>query len=179
MPLLTSDLDQARRAYDALESRARSAEELAAKLQADNTRLLAQQGTFTVDPTVLLRQRVLDLEGENLGLRTQVDRLAQVKSDLPLQGFVESLGLAAALGEASMPDRAIASIKADLQTYLGPTDAGVGLRFQQPELGGQAAGLSSTSFEILKVPPQPGNAAPGNLYTVLQEMQQVYTDPAW
>src|SRR5437764_15093108 len=112
MPLLTDDLDRARRAYDALESRARSAEERAEKLQADNAKLVA------ADPTALLRQRVLDLEGENLGLKRQIERLAEVKSDLPLQGFVESLGLSAALGEASMPDRAIASIHAELQTYL-------------------------------------------------------------
>ena len=160
MPLLTDDLNQARRAYAALEARARDAEALT-----------------TVLPT--LQQRILDLEGENFELRAQVAQLASVKADLPLQRFIDSVALAAALGEASMPERAIPSIKAEVRTYLVPGSEGIGVRFQQPELAATPNGLSSTSFEIVKVPPQPGLDAPANVYVALQEIQRVYSDPFW
>lgn len=165
MPLLTDDPNQARRAYEALESRARSAEAHADMLR-----------TTTV-PT--LQQRILDLEGENFALRTQLEKLAAVKADLPLQRFIDSVALAAALGEASMPERAISSIKAEARTFLAPDGGGIGVRFQQPELAATPDGLSSTSFEIVKVPPPPGTEAPANLYAVLQQIQRVYSDPFW
>jgi hypothetical protein len=165
LPLLTDDLNQARRAYDALEARARNAE--------------ARADIFQTTTMPSLQQRILDLEGENIALRTQIEQLASVKADLPLQRFIDSIALAAALGEASMPERAIPSIKAEVRTYLAPGSDGIGVRFQQPELAATPNGLSSTSFEIVKVPPQPGVEAPANVYVVLQETQRVYSDPFW
>lgn len=176
MPLRTDDLLQARAAYDALEARAQSAERRAAQLQA----LIAQLRRLPqpeVDVLALLRQRILDLEAENIGLRKQVDQLAQLKTDVMVQDFVAAMGLAAAIGEASMPDRAITSLAAKVQTYLAPAERGVGLRFQQPELGALAVGLSTTAFEVAKVPPAPGLAAPRSLYAVLQDKQQLLAEP--
>ena len=85
--------------------------------------------------------------------------------------------MSVAIGEASMPDRAIPSISATVQSYLAPGAAGVGLRFQAPELAATDARLSTTSFEIAKVPVPPGTAAPRSFYAVLQEKQRVCTDP--
>ncbi len=176
MPLRTDDLLQARRAYGALEARAQSAERRAEQLQVLVTEL-RKLPPAEVDVIALLRQRILDLEGENIRLRTQLDQLAQLKTDLPLQNFVAAVGLAAAIGEASMPNRSIASMATKVQTYLAPAEQGVGLRFQQPELGAFAVGLSTTAFEVAKVPPAPGVPAPRSLYAVLQDKQQVLADP--
>ena len=176
MPLRTDDLLQARAAYEALEARAQSAERRAAQLQA----LVAQLRKLPppeVDVLALLRQRILDLEAENLGLRKQLDELARLKTDLNLEDFVAAMGLAAAVGEASMPDRSITSLAAKVQTYLAPAERGVGLRFQQPELGALAVGLSTTAFEVAKIPPAPGVPAPRSLYAVLQDKQRVLAEP--
>lgn len=132
MPLLTDDLRQAQSAYGALERLATGAEAYAQVLE--GAALPA------------LRQRTLDLEAENLVLRTQIEQLAGVKADLPLQRLIDSVALAAAIGDASMPGRAVASIKADVQTYLTPGGDGIGMRLQQPELASAPAALSSTSF---------------------------------
>src|SRR5262245_2277549 len=86
MPLPTDDILQARAAYEALEARAQSAERRAAQLQA----LIAQLRKMPppeVDLLALLRQRILDLEAQNLGLRKQLDQLAQLKTDLLAQNL--------------------------------------------------------------------------------------------
>ncbi|HTS54306.1 MAG TPA: hypothetical protein VMH26_13610 [Burkholderiales bacterium] len=176
MPLRTDSLAQARTAYGALEARAQSAERRAEQLQALVTEL-RKVPPAEVDVVALLRQRILDLEAENIRLRTQLDQLAQLKTDLPLQNFVAAMGLAAAIGEASMPDRSIASMTTKVQAYLAPAGQGVGLRFQQPELGAFAVGLSTTAFEVAKIPPAAGVQAPRSLYAVLQDKQQVLADP--
>jgi len=176
MPLRTDDILQARAAYDALEARALSAERRASQLQS----LLAQLRNLPppeVDILALLRQRILDLEAENIGLRKQVDQLLQLKTDLAVQDFVAAMGLAAALGEASMPDRSITSLAAKVQTYIAPAEGGVALRFQQPELGALAVGLSTTAFEVAKLPPAPGVPAPRSLYAVLQDKQRLLAEP--
>jgi hypothetical protein len=101
-----------------------------------------------------------------------------------LDGFVASLGLAVALSEATMPDRAINSIQVTIQSYLtlsaGPDGVSkvAGIRLYQPELGGKAA-LATTSFEIRKVATTAGAPAPRNLYAVLQDKQAAFTDPFW
>ena len=173
MPLLTDDLKNARQSYEVLESRLKSAEQRAETLQA----ALRVQPQSVLDEIPLLRQRILGLEAENNKLRSQLDQLKQSRTDVPLQDFVAAIGLAAAIGEASMPDRAIPSVGVAIQSYLAPSENSVSLRFQPPELGAIAAGLSTTSFEIAKVPSAPGVAAPPNLYSVLQEKQSVYSNP--
>src|SRR5438445_3457632 len=165
MPLLTDDLKSARQSYELLESRLQSAEQRAETLQA----ALRVQPPPLLDEIRLLRQRILALEAENNKLHSELDQLKQSRTDMPLQDFVAAIGLAAAIGEASMPDRAIPSVAVALQSYLTPGEKSVSLRFQPPELGALAAGLSTTSFEIAKVPSAPGVAAPPNLYSVLQE----------
>jgi len=176
MPLRTDDIVQARSAYATLEARAQSAERRADQLQA-LVNELRKARPAEIDVLALLRQRVADLEAENIALRKQLDQLAQLKADLPLQNFVAAIGLGAAIGEASMPDRSIATLAAKVQTYLAPTEHGVGLRFQQPELGALAVGLSTTAFELAKVPPTAGVPAPRSLYAILQDKQQVLSDP--
>src|SRR5262249_47302239 len=63
-----------------------------------------------VDLLSLLRQRILDLETENIGLRNQLDQLAQLNT----QDFVVATDLGASIGKASMPDRSITSLEANL-----------------------------------------------------------------
>jgi len=178
MPLFTDDIEQARIAYGVLEGRARSAEQLVGTLQTALDDLKAAQ-PLSFELAQAIRQRALDREAENVKLQTQVGQAVEVKADIPLQNFLASLGLAAALGESTMPDRTIPSISAILQTHITVAGAVVGLRFFQPGVGGDPASLTSTSFEIAKVPPQPGALAPRNLYTVLQDKQSLYTDPFW
>src|SRR5215813_10161108 len=109
MPLRTNDILQARAAYEALEARAQSAERRATQLQT----LIAQLRKLPppeVDLLSLLRQRILDLETENIGLRNQLDQLAQLNT----QDFVVATDLGASIGKASMPDRSITSLEANL-----------------------------------------------------------------
>src|SRR5262245_57473506 len=86
MPLRTYDILQARAAYEALEARAQNAERRAVQLQALIARL-RKLPPPEVDLLALLRQRILDLEAQNLGLRKQLDQLAQLRTDLTAQDF--------------------------------------------------------------------------------------------
>ena len=132
---------------------------------------------MSVDPgrqaLELLRQRVVDLEAQNFELQERLARVEQARADISLAGFVQSLALDVALGEATMPDRVVTPISVSASTYLVPSDGGVGLRFQPPELADRPTGLSSTSLELAKVPSVEGRAPP-SLYAVLQEKQRIY-----
>jgi len=176
MPLITNSIDQARTAYNALEARARSAEARAELLQAALSKAAA---TPIEEQPAQLRQRILDLEAENLKLRRQLDEVARFEADLSVTNLVRSIGMAVAVGEATMPNRTISTVGASVQAYVLPAPEGVALRFQQPELGASAAGLSTTSFELVKVPPTSDAEAPRSLYAVLEDKQRVYTDPFW
>jgi len=131
----------------------------------------------SVDPNQrafkLLRQRIVDLEAENHQLQERLARAEQTRADISLSGFVQSLALDVALGEATMPDRVVTPVAVSASTYLVPTDAGIGLRFQPPELADRPEGLSTTSLELAKVPSVEGTM-PRGLYAVLQEKQRVY-----
>jgi hypothetical protein len=120
-----------------------------------------------------LRQRVVDLEAENFELQERLARLEQTRADISLAGFVQALALDVALAEATMPDRVVTPVSVSASTYLLPSDSGVGLRFQPPELADRPAGLSSTSLELAKVPSVEGRT-PRGLYAVLQEKQRAY-----
>lgn len=181
MPLVTNNIDEARFAYDAVERRALSAEQRADALQATVDRLAALQPISAVQASQLA-QRAVDQEAASVQLRTQ--QAAAVSPDVLLDRFIASLGLAGALGEATMLDRAVGSIAATVQGYLvgvpGPDGASTvaALRFYQPEFG-DAGGAGSVSFEIAKTPPPHGVTAPRTLYAVLQHKQSVFTDPFW
>jgi len=180
MPLVALNLDQARTAYAALELRAATSDLQIATLQATVDALNTSQATV-LDRANLLTQYTVSQAQSNAQLLA--NQAGQVAPDIPLNDFIAALGLAVALGEASMPDRAITSVTTSLQAYLtfdtaqdGSTK--VGVRFYQPELG-QPTALATATFGIEKIPPQPGAPAPRNLYTVLQSKQAVYTNPAW
>jgi hypothetical protein len=131
----------------------------------------------SVDPNEraleLLRQRVVDLEAENHQLRERLVLVEQMRADISLSGFVQALALDVALGEATMPDRVITPVAVSASTYLVPADAGIGLRFQPPELADRPEGLSTTSLELAKVPAVEGTT-PRSLYAVLEDKQRVY-----
>jgi hypothetical protein len=128
------------------------------------------------DEIRLLLRRIVNLEAENIMLRKKLQDLEQLRTDISLQTFFDAIGLAAAVGEASMPDRAIGSIQMTLKSYLASADGGVALRFQPPELGALAHGLSTTCFEMAKVPPASDAPAPPKLYSVLLEKQLAFTN---
>lgn len=178
MPLFTNDIEQARAAFSALEGRAESAEKRVQALQSALDELKARQ-PLSIETVQGLRQRVLDLEADKEQLQMRVQHAVQAKADLSVQNFIAALGLAAALGEATMPDRVVPSISATVQSYITMGTAFVGFHLFQPGADGTPSSLSSTSFEIAKVPPQPGAAAPRNFYLVLEDKQSVYTDSFW
>jgi hypothetical protein len=175
MPLWVDDIEQARVAYHALEGRAQSAERYAQVLS-DMLKELRRPGIPDDGDGSLLRQRIATLEGENIKLRGQLDALLKRRADILLQDLIASVGMAAAIGESTMPDRAISTLAMAIQSYVAPAGTGgVGLRFQPPELSTAADGLATTSFELAKVPPAAGSPAPPNLTTVLEAKQQVFT----
>lgn len=177
MALITDNLDLARSAYAALEGRAASADRRSAVLQAQLAALLRKPPPAS--EITALRNRVAALEGENIQLRNQLDQLLHMRSDALLEKIIQGLGLAIALGEASMPDRTIGRVAVTLTSHVVPDAAGFGIRFQPPELGALATGLSTTSFDLSKVPPATGGATPRNLYIVLEDKQRIYTNAFW
>lgn len=181
MPLIAVNLDQARSAYAALELRATTAELSLANLRNTVDTLTTKQATL-VDQAKLLTAFTVDQAQSNAQLLVQ--QAGQVSPDIALDNFIGALGLAVALGEASMPDRTVNAFSATLQAYLtlNTDSAGVakvvGIRFYQPELG-QPTALATASFQISKVPPPPGVPAPSSLYAVLQSKQSLYSDSFW
>ncbi|HEV2494497.1 MAG TPA: hypothetical protein VG204_15650 [Terriglobia bacterium] len=177
MPLLAQNLFEARAAYSALELRVQSAEQTTTTLQATVDNLRSTQSVI-VDRAKLLTQYTVGQVQSNAQLTA--DQAGRVSPDLPLDALISSLGLAVALAEASMPDRALNSVNVTLQTYL-TFDANskvAGVRLYQPELG-QPNALATTSFEIAKVAPPAGTPAPRDLYAVLQDKQSLFTNPFW
>ena len=180
MPLIASTIDQARTAYAALETRALSAEAHVATLQA------SMQTLTSVVPVIMQNNGVLSQYAtQQLQTNAQLtsDQATAVAPDTPLAGFVASLGLAAALAEATMPDRTVTSLASTIQSYLSFTaqpdgSLSIGLRLYQPEFGTPSA-LATTSFEIAKIPPQAGAVPPPNLYLVLADMQNAFGDSFW
>jgi hypothetical protein len=175
VPLVTNDIANARSAFAALEARTAAAEFHVATLQANVVAL--ESRLATLDDTALLRQRIADLEAEVISLQTQLDQVRAVTVDLGLEHLIGGLGLAAAIGEATMPGRSVGAVEAAIKSFVSPVGGAVGLKFQQPELSGISGGLSSTTVRIANVPPQAGVAAPLNLFTVLTEKQAVYDSP--
>src|SRR5260370_41310043 len=104
-------MEQARIAFNALEGRLQSVEQRAQTLQSALNDLRGRQPLGPIEVQGL-RQRIVDLEGDKAQLQTQVQQAVQAKADLSVQNFIAALGLAAAIGEATMPDRSISSISA-------------------------------------------------------------------
>lgn len=178
MPLVTDNIEEARAAYNALETRNQSSERLVQVLRSALQQARAQ-GPVSLENARDLRQVALNREADNERLRTQLRQAIVAKADLGLESLIAAVGLAAALGEATMPDRVISQLSASVQSYLLLDRSGVGLRFFQTGIDPSPEALSSANFQISKIPPPPAVSAPRNLYAVLQDKQQVYTDPFW
>jgi hypothetical protein len=178
LPLLTDNIEEARAAYSALEGRALSAEQLIATLQTALSQAKAGE-PISFQQAQDIRQIALDREADNVRLRAQLQQAIVLKADLPLQAFIASIGLASALGEATMPDRTITSLAATLQTHLVIAQSAVGLHFFQTGIDQEPFSLSTTTFQLARVTPQPGAPAPRNLYSALQEKQSVYANAFW
>lgn len=176
MELFAANLDEARSAYAALSLRAQSAEATVATLQATVTSLNAIVPSMAAQNLQISRYAVAQLQA-NAQLATE--QAQQVSPDVTLDAFVRALGLAAAVSEATMPDRTISELSATLQTYLtlGSSPDGstsVGLRLYQPELGAPTA-TATLSFALAKVSPAAGSSAPPNLYSVMSAKQAVFS----
>jgi hypothetical protein len=165
MPLYTRDPDAAQRAYAALEGRLGAA--LARAEAAERGAAAAEQVERDL---AVLRQRVLDLEGELGDARERLEKVTQARADGALASVVGGVALAAELGEAAMPGRTIASLGVTLRGFVLPGD-GVGLRLTQPGLA--AAGTSTIAFDLARVPGDDA-PAPRALYSVLEDKAAVY-----
>jgi hypothetical protein len=180
MALLTNDITQARAAYAGLELLADATQQRVVTLEAavDNLTSLHSQ---LFETARLQNELTLSQISANAQLTTQ--QVSTVLPDVTLDNFIAALGLSIALAEATMPDRAIGSVSASVQSYLtltpGPSGALVpGLRLYQPELGEPSA-LATTSFDLSKTVAPAGTPAPKSLYTVLQAKQAAFADPFW
>lgn len=170
MPLFTDQIGAARSAYDALEKRALGAEMRVSQL----TAALAASGA-DVPNVVLLRQRIADLERQNIELNNQLDVLKRTRAEATLQQFIDAMALSAALGEATMSGRTIESLSASVKAHMTADAGGVALRFHPPELGAvNTDAMGTTHFAIAKVPPAAGTTAPGSFHALLLETQAIY-----
>src|SRR5262249_33705266 len=105
--LVAGSLDEARSAYAALQLRTATAEQQTAVLRTTVETLRSAQQPI-VDRANLLTQFTVSQAQSNATLIAQ--QAGQVSPDIGLQDFINHLGLAVALGEASMPDRVITSV---------------------------------------------------------------------
>jgi hypothetical protein len=180
VPLVTDNINEARTAYAALENRAAASDTAYAQLRASLDDLRGRQ-LILAPLGDQLRQSATDQAARNAQLSAQ--HVVSVSPDMTLGEFVAQIGLAAALGEATMPDRVIPAISCSVQTYVAvdaPSGGGprFALRFHHPELG-DASGLSTTTFQIQRTPPAPGAPVTPSLYAVLIDKQQLYALPAF
>ncbi len=181
MPLITTDIFQARSVVATLELRAQSAELAASALKS------------TVDTLTSAQQNIVDraaIEHEftvgqiQVNAQQNVQQAGQVSPDISLDNFIAALGLSIALAEATMPDRTIGPVSATVQSFLtfnvGPDGMTKvpGLRLYQPELGAPTA-LATTSFDLAKIPAGPLSPAPRSLYSVLLDKQALYAGSYW
>jgi hypothetical protein len=180
MPLITDDIFEARAAYASLEVRTLTAEQNVSLLQNTIGNLAAGQQS-TAQSAATLRQFSAGQIQSNSQLLSQASQT--ISPDISLESFIASLGLSAAMGEASMPDRAIPSLNVTIQGYvtfdptLGPLAQPM-LRLYQPEFGSGSV-LATISFELAKVTPQPNAPVPRSMYTVLQDKQAVLGNVYW
>jgi hypothetical protein len=179
MPLVTDDIYQARTAYNALELRAEAAEQTAAALQANLNFFTANQ-TQLSQSVLLQGQYTASQVGVNGALQSQ--QANAIAPDVALADFIRAMGLAVAMGEASMPDRTVSSVSVTIQSYVtanpSTPESLIGLRLYQPELGTPTA-LATTSFDLNKVTLTPGTPAPRSLYLVLQDKQNTFANAFW
>jgi len=178
MALVADTIEEARLAYGALERRAESAERLAAVLQSALDQVRASMPA-TLIPDGNTRQLIADLMQANQQLQENLRSALVPKADLALQRVIESFAFAAALGEATMPDRIVASLTATLQSYITLAESGIGLQFFQPGLGVTPASLSSTTLELSRVPPASAAGPSPRLYAVWEQKQEIYSNPFW
>jgi hypothetical protein len=181
MALVTGNISQARAAYAAMEFRAQAAEHSVTALKASLDLLSASQAALTKSIGVQVQYTTNQAQ---INGQLAAQQASQISPDVSLDDFISALGLAVALGEATMPDRAISSVAVTVQSYLtvavgpGNTTRVTGFRLYQPELGAPSA-LATTSFELSKLAPQPGTPALRNMYSVLQDKQAVFADAFW
>jgi hypothetical protein len=181
MPLVTSNIFEARTAVADLELRAQSSQQAAATLQATVDQLSAVQATLS-DSVRLQGAFTATQLAVNGTLNAQ--QATAVSPDITLDNFIAALGLSLALAEATMPDRTINSVSATVQSFLtfSPGPDGVtnvpGLRLYQPELGAPTA-LATTSFDLAKTVSGTNAQAPQSLYAVLQSAQSVFANAFW
>src|SRR5260370_33095822 len=152
MPLVTENIDEAWLDFVTVEARALSAERRASALQ-DTVDKLRAQIPITAELANTLTQQTADQAAVNAQLRTQ--QVRQIDSDIPLAQFIATVGMSAALGEATMPDRTIPSITTSVTAYHTPDG---GLRFYHPEFG-DSSGPGKTWFSLVKTPGPAGSAA--------------------
>lgn len=179
MPLVTDNINEARSAYVSLELLANATQQNVVTLRATVESLSSLQSTI-LDTARTQSDFTAAQISTNAQLTTQ--QVTTVLPDITLDNLIAALGLSVALAEATMPDRAINSVQASVQSYLtfAPDSNGVmvpGLRLYQPELGEPSA-LATTSFELAKTV-SAGAPAPRSLYTVLQAKQTTFADPFW
>ncbi len=179
MPLITTDIHVAAAAYENLELLSDATQRNVVSLQASLDTITAQHAQL-VDSVVAQNSLTTTLIPANATLTA--NQATAVSPDLTLDNFIAALGLSIALAEATMPDRAINSVQASVQSYLtitpGANNTNVaGLRLYQPELGDPSA-LTTTSFELAKTT-SPGAPAPRSLYTVLQAKQAAFDNSFW
>jgi|SRR5580658_2799179 hypothetical protein len=179
MPLVTTDIFQARAAINLLELRTQSAEAAVVSLQSTVDTLTAVHDTVLQNATV---QNDFTVSQIPLNAQLTTDQAVAVSPDLTLDNFIAALGLSLALAEATMPDRAISSASATVQSFLtfnaGSDGTMVpGLRLYQPELGASTA-LATTSFDLTKTL-SGTTVAPRSLYSVLQDKQALYSGSYW
>ena len=108
------------------------------------------------------------------------EQAQQVSPDVTRSyAFVRALGLAAAVSEATMPDRTISELSATLQTYLtlgsspdGSTSVGCGSTSRSLARRRQRR---PSRLRLQKSRLLPGSSAPPNLYSVMSAKQAVFS----
>lgn len=187
---MTPDVDpaEALRSENAvLRLRAAMAEQQLARLRAaapqggepaGAARAISPQVRPVADPVVA--QRLTNLEVENAALRLRLVGPPPPPAGVSVQMLVESLALSAALGEATLADRAIGSMT--MSTQLQLVDVGqesVSVQFPSPSTPLPSGTLTTLTVALDRTPPGPGEHDPPPLYRILADKQALYAGAGW
>src|SRR5258708_79709 len=107
MPLITDNIFEARASYTPLEVRSAAAEQNVSLLTNTLANLTVVQQSTAQSARILKDFSINQLQDNS---QLNVQHAAAVSPDITLDSFIASLGMATALGEASMPDRTIPSV---------------------------------------------------------------------
>jgi hypothetical protein len=131
-----------------------------------------------LDPVIALRLN--DAEIENAALRLRFLGPPPPPAGISVQNLVGSIGLSAALGEATLADRALGTLSVSAQMMVVAVEQNsVSVQFPSPATPLPSDNLSTVTVVLDRMPAAAGHSDPPTLYHVLAAKQALYGGADW